>query len=63
MKALKRERAKPLKLGMSFEDALKHVLSVGPMPKDEKLVAPKKARKGTPREARKKKPKTKGEYR
>jgi hypothetical protein len=29
------ERGKPLKLGMSFEDALKHVLSVGPMPKGE----------------------------
>jgi hypothetical protein len=41
---------------MSFEDALKHVLSVGPMPKDEKIVTPKrpsrKAKKATKKAAR-----------
>jgi len=35
----------PLKIDLSFEDALKHVLSVGPMPRDEKPTVTKRRRR------------------
>lgn len=39
------KRPGPLKIHMSFEDTLKHVLSVGPMPKDDRKSTPKARKK------------------
>lgn len=41
------ERGKPLKIDMSFEDALRHVLSVGPPPKADKSKKTRKKKAGS----------------